>query len=212
MPDSWCPSSSKGYPSDCELTEALRQRARKRSAPVPRSRQWRDALVHGRSVELLLLDVDGVLTDGTLYYDQDGGEIKGFNTKDGFGLHLLRQAGLEVGIITARTSAALARRARDLGITRLHQGRRDKQTVFADILQETGLRPVQTAYMGDDWLDLPILQQVGLSAAPADGVAEVRQRVHYVTSRAGGRGAVRELCDLILEARGKLDPLLKKYL
>lgn len=200
-----------GYPSDCELTQGLLARSRDAGRPVARSEAWREALPRAAQVQLLLLDVDGVLTDGTIMFTPDGGESKGFNTQDGFGLRLLREAGVEAGLITARRSDAVTRRAENLGLKHVYQGVGHKIEVYETILRETGLRPPQTAYMGDDWLDLPLLGRVGLAAAPGNAVAEVRQRVHYVTDRDGGRGAVRELCELILEARGELATLLRKY-
>ncbi len=206
------PGAGNGsYPSDCELTAALRERARERGRPLARSDAWKRALPRAKQVRLLLLDVDGVLTDGTIVYTGDSGESKGFNTRDGFGLRLLQGGGVEVGLITARTSEAVRRRAADLGLTHVYQGRGDKLAVYEEILAASGLRPLQTAYMGDDWMDLPLLGRVGLALAPADAVAEVRQRVHYVTEQGGGHGAVREACDLLLEARGGLAPALARY-
>jgi 3-deoxy-D-manno-octulosonate 8-phosphate phosphatase (KDO 8-P phosphatase) len=178
---------------------------------VVRSEEWRQALPRAAQIQLLLLDVDGVLTDGTFSYIPGGGESKTFNTQDGFGLRILQEAGVQVGLITARQSEAVTRRAADLHLKYVHQGVGGKIEVFEEILRRSGHRPPQTAYMGDDWLDLPLLARVGLAAAPANAVAEVRQRVHYVTGCAGGHGAVRELCELILEARGELTTLLRKY-
>jgi len=197
--------------SDCELMQVMREKAAKRNAPVERSKKWHLALPRARDVELLLLDVDGVLTDGTIFYDQTGGEIKGFNTQDGFGLNLLRRGGVDVGLITAKISPALVRRCHHLNITRVYQGAKNKLRVFDKILLETRLRPPQVAYMGDDWLDLQLLARVGLSAAPPNAVPEVLKRVHYITDRRGGQGAVREVCDLILEARGVLASLFQDY-
>jgi len=212
MTDSCLPGPA-GYPTDCELTQALRERARSWDNPaLPRSSAWQTALVKARPVELLLLDVDGVLTDGTITYTHDGGENKRFHTQDGFGLRLLREQGLHLGLITARTSAAVTRRAADLGIRHVVQGRGDKAAALEEILAATGLRPFQVAAMGDDWLDVPMLRRVGFSAAPANAVAEVRLGVDYVTEHSGGAGAVRELCDLLLEARGFRPALLKRYL
>lgn len=203
--------ADRSYPSDCELTQGLLERASKRNQPVERSEAWISALPRAREIKLLLLDVDGVLTDGTIIYTHDGGESKGFNTQDGFGLRILQDAGIEVGLITARTSEAVNRRAADLKLRYVYQGTGSKLEVYEDILQQAGLRPLQTAYMGDDWLDLPLLIRSGLALAPANGVAEVQQQAHYVTSRKGGQGAVREACDLILEAKGQLAPLLRKF-
>jgi len=182
-----------------------------RSKPVKRSEAWKSALIRAKKVQLLLLDVDGVLTDGTIIYTHDGGESKGFNTQDGFGLRILQDAGVAVGLITARTSEAVSRRATDLGFAHLYQGRSDKGTVYGEILEKTGLGPEQTGYMGDDLMDLPLLVKAGCSFAPANAVAEVRQRVHYATEQSGGHGAVREVCDLILEARGKLAAIVAGY-
>lgn len=212
MDNSTCPISKPGaYPSDCELTQAMRERAMERNKPIQRDERWQAALPRAKEIRLLLLDVDGVLTDGTIVYTEDGGESKGFNTQDGFGLRILQDSGIDVGLITARTSDAVKRRAEDLGFAHVAQGRKDKRAVFEEILATTGLRPLQTAYMGDDWLDIPLLDRAGLSAAPANAVAEVRQRVHYLCMRSGGQGAVRELCELILEAKGQLSSLLATY-
>lgn len=212
MESNGCRGSKPGaYPSDCELTQALRERAMEKNIPTPRSEQWKTLLPRARKIELLLLDVDGVLTDGTIIYTEGGGESKGFNTQDGFGLRMVQDSGVDVGLITARTSEAVQRRAADLGFAHLYQGRKDKSAVYEEILKKTGLRPLQTAYMGDDWLDLPLLGRVGLSAAPANGVMEVKRRVHYVCEQSGGHGAVREFCELILEGRGQFTALLAKY-
>lgn len=211
MQNDHCGRAGGGYPTDCELTEALRNRAMARNRPVERSAAWMAALPQARQVRLLLLDVDGVLTDGCITYGTGGLETKSFNTQDGLGIKLLQESGVAVGIITARTSEAVERRARDLGLAHVFQGKQDKLTIYESILKETGLRPPQTGYMGDDLMDLPILNRVGLAAAPANAVAEIRQRVHYTTERGGGRGAVRELCDLILEAQGNLTRMQAKF-
>lgn len=211
MAEQGCGQPGGSYPTDCELTEALRERARRRSRPVPRSAAWQEALPRARQVRLLLLDVDGVLTDSTITYGTDGIETKSFHTQDGLGLKLLQESGVAAGIITARTSEAVLRRARELGFAHVVQGAADKLAAFEAILRETGLRPPQTAYMGDDWMDLPLLNRVGLAAAPANAVAEVRQRVHYTTERTGGRGAVREVCDLLLEAQSNLERLFARF-
>lgn len=204
-----CPAS--GY-SDCALTQALRERAAEREKPVPRSAAWQVALSKAKKIELLLLDVDGVLTDGTVFYTPDAGEIKGFNTQDGFGLRILQEAGVKVGLITARNAEAVSRRAKDLKIEHVCAGCSDKGTAFAEILAKTGLKPEQAACMGDDWLDLPMLLRAGCAFAPANAAPELRQRADYVTERSGGHGAVREVCELILEAKGLLAAILAKHL
>lgn len=205
-----CPVGPDGY-SDCNLTQALRERAMEREKPIARSRAWQENLVRARKIEILLLDVDGVLTDGTLLYSADGGETKAFNTQDGFGLRLLQDAGVDVGLITARLSGAVARRAEDLGFAHVYAGRSDKVTAYGELLEKTGLSAEQTAFMGDDLLDLPVLLKVGCSFAPANAVAEVKQRVHYTATSAGGHGAVREVCELILEARGQWSSILAGF-
>ncbi len=211
MSDDGCVISGGVYPGDCEFTQALLKKAASRQ-PEVRSYAWKACLERARPVKLLLLDVDGVLTTGALSYDHAGREIKTFNSKDGFGMNLLRRAGVEIGLITARSSEALLKRATELKIPHVYQGKRRKIEVFNELLAQLGLTPGEVAYMGDDWLDLPLLSRVGLSAAPADAVTEVRAVVHYTTRQPGGKGAVRELCDLLLDARGMHDKLLAEYL
>ena len=211
MGNDGCGMAGGGYPTDCELTEALRNRAMTRNQPISRSEAWVAALPRARQVKLLLLDVDGVLTDGSITYLSGGGEAKTFNTQDGLGIRLLQESGVAVGISTARTSEAVERRARDLQFAHVFQGKQDKRTVYESILKETGLRPPQTAYMGDDLMDLPILNRVGFAVAAANAVAEIRGRVHYTTELSGGRGAVREVCDLIMEAQGNLARMRAKF-
>ncbi|CAK8714157.1 3-deoxy-D-manno-octulosonate 8-phosphate phosphatase (KDO 8-P phosphatase) [Candidatus Electrothrix aarhusensis] len=198
--------------SDCELTQSLRERAMKREQPILRSNAWRTAMMRAKKAKVLLLDVDGVLTDGTLFYSGASEEIKGFNTLDGFGLRLLRDAGIAVGLITARSSEAVSRRAKELKLEHVYTDCRNKKEAYAAVLEQHGWKPEQTAYMGDDWLDLPVLMQVGCSLAPANAAAEVRRQVDYVTERSGGHGAVREACELILEAKGLLSQLLHEYM
>lgn len=207
-----CGIAGGRYPSDCEITEGLRQRALARIGREDRGYAWRNCLPLAKEIRLLLLDVDGVLTDGSIIYGDSGTELKGFNIKDGFGIRLLREAGVEVGIITARRSEAVERRARDLKLAHLYQGVGNKIEAFAEILTKQNLTQAQVAYMGDDWLDLPLLSRVGLAATVADAVAEVREIAHYVTKRQGGRGAVRELCELLIEAKGLREELLGRYL
>lgn len=207
-----CVPGKDGYIGDCELTQALLDKAAARVKVEERGFVWRACLPKAAKVKLLLLDVDGVLTDGSITYSDEGIELKTFNSRDGFGLNLLRQAGVEVGIITARTSKALIRRCQDLQIEHLHQGKRNKVAVFEEILVELGLQPEQVAYVGDDWLDLPLLAKVGLAATVADGVPEMNDAVDFVTRRDGGHGAVREVCDLIIDAKGKYEELLAGYL
>jgi 3-deoxy-D-manno-octulosonate 8-phosphate phosphatase (KDO 8-P phosphatase) len=190
------------YPSDCELTQFLRERAESKKESAD------DLLKRAERIKLLLLDVDGILTDGSIPYTATGEEIKTFNSKDGFGLNILQKIGVQIGLITARKSEALMRRAKDLKIVHLHQGARNKVAKFKEIIAELDLSPAETAYMGDDWLDMPLLAEVGLAATVADAVPEVKDIVHYVTDNPGGRGGVREVCDLIIKSQGKREWLL----
>jgi 3-deoxy-D-manno-octulosonate 8-phosphate phosphatase (KDO 8-P phosphatase) len=153
-------------------------------------------------LEWLLLDVDGVLTDGRLVYDGNGERLKLFHVRDGLGVRMARGAGLKVGILSGRASAALTRRARDLGIDALISGRSDKATAYAEFLADHRADPDRVAFVGDDLLDLPVLGRCGLSFCPADAVDEVRDRVDHVLERSGGNAAVRELVELLLRARG----------
>ncbi len=204
------PAGSTAYPSDCEILENYRTRVRERdnlSHDPLRNR----ALAKAKDVKILLLDVDGVLTDGNLLYSGSGEESKAFNTQDGFGLRLLREAGVDVGVITARKSEVVARRANELKMQYIYQGVRNKNDAFKEIMKVSGLKPYQIAYMGDDWLDLTLLQQVGLAIVPANGVREVKDIAHFITERSGGAGAVRDACDLIVESKNLLMELLQKY-
>lgn len=162
-------------------------------------------------IRLLLLDVDGVLTDGGIIYDGNGLETKVFNVKDGHGIKMLQRYGIEVGIITGRTSLVVDIRAKELGIELLYQGSLKKLESYLDVKQKTGLSDSQIAYMGDDVIDVPVMRRVIFAAAPADGLVEARNAAHYVTSLAGGKGAVREVCDLILKGRGLWDEVVSRY-
>jgi len=164
------------------------------------------------NVRLMGFDVDGVLTDGTLYYSGRGDEMKGFSTRDGQGLRLLADAGIKVAIITARRSDIVAQRASNLGIEFVLQGTEDKQTAMAQLLAQQGLDFAQAGYMGDDIVDLPLLRACGYSATVADCHPIVKDHVHFVSQMGGGKGAVREVCESILAAQNKLDALLARYL
>ena len=155
------------------------------------------------NIRMLVLDVDGVLTDGKLYFDHAGNEMKAFNTRDGMGMKALQRAGIEVAIITGRTSQAVAHRMDQLGIRHVYQGREDKLDAFLDLLEVTGLDAQQICFAGDDWIDLPVLLRVGLAVSVADAEERVKQQAHWITRRNGGDGAVREICNLILAAQEK---------
>ena len=162
-------------------------------------------------IKLVLFDVDGVLTDGKILMHADGSESKTFDIKDGTGIVWALRQGLTVGFLSARSSAATAQRAAQLGVTLVHQGVRSKLDTYDQIVDGLILEDDQTAYMGDDLLDLPVLMRVGLATAPADAAAEVRSRVHWVTNSKGGSGAARELIEMILRAQGRWEALLATY-
>jgi len=211
-PDSCPPTKPGSYPSDCEILEGYRTIARDQRSRTVRSTAWQAAFSKARPVKILLLDVDGVLTDGSLIYSHEGQESKAFNTQDGFGLRLLQEAGVELGVITARSSEAVARRCANLKMRYVYQGTGNKVEAYKEILKESGCKPFEIAYMGDDWLDLALLTRVGFAAAPANCVREVQESAHYTTEHTGGHGAVREICDLILEAKGRYQDLLQSYI
>jgi 3-deoxy-D-manno-octulosonate 8-phosphate phosphatase (KDO 8-P phosphatase) len=162
-------------------------------------------------IRLVLFDVDGVLTDGKVLLHADGTESKQFDIKDGTGIIWAQRAGLTVGFLSARTSAATGQRAAQLGITLVHQGVTSKLESYEQIVDSLLLDDEQVAYMGDDVLDLPVLGRVGLATAPADAVEEVRSRVHWVSAAKGGHGAARDLIEFILRAQGRWDALLAEY-
>jgi 3-deoxy-D-manno-octulosonate 8-phosphate phosphatase (KDO 8-P phosphatase) len=153
-----------------------------------------------RKIKLLLLDVDGVMTDGGIYYSNSGDEFKKFNIQDGYGIVKLRRAGIQAGIITGRTSKLVARRAEDLGISEVHQNLDNKLEVYESIKKRLDLTDANIAYVGDDEFDIPVLDCVGFSAAPANAVPAVKKHVHYICKCRGGNGAVREVIDLILKS------------
>lgn len=171
-----------------------------------------EVLARAGSVRLMIFDVDGVLTDGSLHYGPEGEMIKTFNVLDGLGIKLLQRAGIATAIISARSSQNVARRAKDLDISHLYQGVHDKSAAFADLLQQLDLAADGAGFIGDDIIDLPILCRVGFAASVPNGHIEVRSRVHYVTTAAAGKGAAREVCDLILRAQGRHQDILADYL
>lgn len=162
-------------------------------------------------IRLLILDVDGVLTDGRIVFDANGVETKFFNVKDGHGIKMLQRAGIEVAIISGRASQVVVNRAAELGITRIFLRCLDKLEPYRVICAETGLEDAEIAFMGDDLIDLPVLQRVGFSSAPSDAVVEVRAAVDYVAKLPGGYGAVREVVDLILKGRGLWEEAVGRY-
>jgi 3-deoxy-D-manno-octulosonate 8-phosphate phosphatase (KDO 8-P phosphatase) len=162
-------------------------------------------------VRLLLLDCDGVLTDGRITLIDGGDEEKSFHTRDGHGLVLLHRAGLQSAVISGRTSSALARRARDLGIAHVRQGTHDKIVEFREVLAAAGVTGDETAVVGDDVTDIPLMRRCALAVAVADATEDTRAHAHYVTRLPGGCGAVREVCELILKAQNRWADLMRRY-
>lgn len=171
-----------------------------------------DLVERARRIRLLILDVDGVMTDGGITIASDGSEIKTFHVRDGHGIKLLQRAGIEVAIISGRRSRVVEHRAAELGISLVYQGALDKGAAFDAVVAARGISPEEIAFLGDDVVDLPVLRRVGLAMAVADGVDELAPYMHYVTRTAGGRGAVREVAELILKAQGRWEDALRRYL
>lgn len=163
-------------------------------------------------IKLLLMDCDGVLTDGRIWILENGEDQKAFHTRDGLGIDLWHRAGLKSGIISGRTSSAVERRARALGISFVYQGCEDKQEAFAKTVLQAGLIDTEVGFVGDDLNDIPLMMRSGLAIAVADAAADTRDRAHYVTNERGGRGAIREVIELILKAQGRWEDLLRHYL
>jgi 3-deoxy-D-manno-octulosonate 8-phosphate phosphatase (KDO 8-P phosphatase) len=165
-----------------------------------------------KKIKLIVFDVDGVLTDGGLYFTEDGAEFKRFNSLDGHGIKMLKDNDIEVAVITARDSKAVAYRMKNLGIAHFYQGQSDKVVAFSDLLQKLNLSADEVAYVGDDVIDLPVMTKVGFSIAVANAHDMVKQHADLITEKSGGHGAVREVCDFILKAQGKFDGAMKVYL
>ena len=164
-----------------------------------------------KKVELIFSDVDGVLTDGGVLYDNQGIEIKKFHIRDGLGIRLWQKAGFKFGVLTARTSHIVKLRAAELNIEIVRQGFEDKLPVAKEAIAELGLSPEQVCFVGDDLTDLPVMQYVGLGVAVADAAAEVRDAAEYVTNSPGGRGAVREVAELLLKSKNRWEDLIRGY-
>jgi 3-deoxy-D-manno-octulosonate 8-phosphate phosphatase (KDO 8-P phosphatase) len=171
-----------------------------------------DIQARAARIKLIAFDIDGVMTDGGLHYTDDGHELKTFNVQDGLGIVLLKRVGIQVAIITGRTSNVVACRASDLGVEHVFHGVADKRSVSADLLQKLGLQWDELAFMGDDLIDLPAMTRCGLAIAPANARPIVKQHAHLVTEAGGGKGAVREAIEFILTAQGKLDAAFAPYL
>lgn len=169
-------------------------------------------MAKAEKIKLLLLDVDGVLTNNFLYYSDDGQELKSFYTRDGHGMVMLQKSGVDIGIITGRKSQLVANRMRDLKVKHVYQGVPDKLPTFLQLMESLQIGFDEVAYIGDDILDLPILTRVGLSATPADGDPEVKSRVDHISTFEGGRGCVREMCELLMKAQGQWQQHMDFYL
>ena len=164
------------------------------------------------AIRLVIFDVDGVLTDGSLFIGDDGQEYKAFNSKDGHGMVMLQQSGVEIAIITGRSSEVVRIRMASLGIQHVYQGKREKLPAYQELKQVTGLSDDQIAYVGDDIVDLPVMTRVGFAIAVQDAHPLAKQHAHWVTPSGGGRGAAREVCELLMDAQGTLDRAQQHYL
>jgi 3-deoxy-D-manno-octulosonate 8-phosphate phosphatase (KDO 8-P phosphatase) len=171
----------------------------------------REGIKRAGNITWLVMDVDGVLTDGTIYVTDMGHEIKGFYVQDGHGIKLWQRTGRHTAVITGRSSTAVTTRCADLGIDLVYQAAKVKTTVYQTFLQESGAAPAQVCFIGDDLVDLPVFREIGLAATVADAVAEVRDEAHLVTSLPGGRGAVREIIDFLLKLQGAWEEATHRY-
>jgi 3-deoxy-D-manno-octulosonate 8-phosphate phosphatase (KDO 8-P phosphatase) len=171
-----------------------------------------DIQAKAQEIKLVIFDVDGVLTDGSLYFGDDGQEYKAFNSRDGHGMKMLQYSGVEIGIITGRTSDVVRHRMQNLGVEHVYQGKQEKLPAFEELRTKLGLQAHQIAYVGDDVVDLPIMRRVGLAIAVNDAHSLVKQHAHWLSPSPGGRGAAREVCEMIMEAQGTLKSALEHYL
>ena len=164
------------------------------------------------NIRLVIFDVDGVLTDGSLFLDDKGQEYKAFHSQDGHGMKMLQETGVQIGIITGRSSEVVRIRMASLGVQHVYQGQSDKLPAYEALKAATGLDDTQIAYVGDDVVDLPVMSRVGLAIAVQDANAFTKQHAHHITAAAGGRGAAREVCELLMDAQGTLQASLTRYL
>lgn len=165
-----------------------------------------------RQIRLLILDVDGVLTDGKLFFDYLGNEFKAFHARDGHGIKMLQQTGVEIAVISGRESFIVTKRMEELDVALVYQNQRDKRAAFAELLEKLDLSPEEAAYVGDDVVDLPIMTQVGLAIAVADANEAVIACADWTTTLGGGLGAVREVCDMIMQSQDNFEAILADYL
>lgn len=172
----------------------------------------KDVLARAAQIELVVFDVDGVLTDGSLFVGDDGQEYKAFHSRDGFGIKLLKESGVAIGVITARSSNVVQHRMDNLGIEHVYQGQLEKLPAFEELVAKLGLTPEQAAYVGDDVVDLPVMRRAGLAIAVQDAHPLAKQHAHWQTPHGGGHGAARDVCELIMEAHNTLNAQLNKFL
>ncbi len=172
----------------------------------------KDILERAAQIKLVIFDVDGVLTDGSLFLGDDGLEYKAFNSRDGHGMKMLQQSGVTVAIITGRTSKVVEYRMQSLGVEHVYQGQLDKRQAFAELLKKLNVDANEVAYVGDDVVDLPVMSKVGLAIAVQDAHSMVLKHAHWQTPSCGGRGAGRDVCEMLMEARGVLQEKLDSYL
>lgn len=172
----------------------------------------RDIIEKARQIRLVIFDVDGVLTDGGLHIDDNGAEHKVFYSRDGHGMKMLQDSGVDIAIITGRMSEAVTHRMTSLGIEHVYQGRQEKLPVFDDLARQLEIQPEQIAYVGDDVVDLPVMQRVGLAIAVQDAHEWVKKHAHWQTPHKGGKGAARDVCELIMEAQGTFADQMSRYI
>ena len=163
-------------------------------------------------IKLVVFDVDGVLTNGSLFYGDDGQEYKAFQSRDGHGMKMLQKSGVDIAIITGRTSEVVKYRAKNLNIDHVYQGQLDKLPAFKSLLEKLKLLPEEVAYVGDDVVDLPVMIRVGLAITVSDGHDLAKKHAHWITQNPGGQGAAREICEFIMQAQGTWDTLIQEYI
>lgn len=171
-----------------------------------------EVLNRAKNIKLIIFDVDGVLTDGSLFYGDDGQEYKAFNSRDGHGMKMLQETGVQIGIITGRTSEVVLHRMKNLQVQHIYQGRLEKLPAFEELIGKLGIAPEHVAYVGDDVVDLPIMIRVGLAITVPGAHDLTKQHAHWITSKPAGAGAARDICEMIMKAQGTYDALIAKYL
>lgn len=171
-----------------------------------------NVLERAKHIKLVIFDVDGVLTDGSLFYGDDGQEYKAFNSRDGHGMKMLQQSGVQIGIITGRTSDVVNHRMRNLDVNHIYQGQLEKLPAFEELIKKLGLQTEQVAYVGDDVVDLPIMLRVGLAISVPSAHELAKKHAHWITTQAAGAGAARDVCEMIMKAQGSYDAVMEKYI